>query len=55
VGQEVFEAAFVAQAAPSRAPATQVCSSRLEAKQWVEHEAGELGVQVEWVPGAPPK
>jgi hypothetical protein len=38
---------------PGRAPATQVCSSRDEARQWVEEQAAALALPVKWVSGAP--
>jgi len=38
---------------PGRAPATQVCSSPDEARQWVEQQAAALAVPVKWVSGAP--
>jgi hypothetical protein len=45
-----FEAAFVAANTVSRrAPATHGFASQVEAKEWVEREASELGVPVEWV------
>lgn len=50
---EEFLAAFVGGAATQRAPATQLCASPAEARQWVEGEASELGLPVEWLSGAP--
>ncbi len=45
-----FMASFVAANTLSRrAPATHGFSSPVEAKEWVEREASELGVTVEWV------
>ena len=35
-----------------RLPATRLCTSVAEAKQWVDTEARALGVPVEWVSGA---
>jgi hypothetical protein len=32
-----------------RAPATQLCASQCEARQWVEGEAAAIGIPVEWV------
>ena len=50
-----FEAAFVAaNTASRRAPATHGFASQVEAKEWVEREASELGVPVEWVDQAAP-
>jgi hypothetical protein len=51
---DVFLAAFVgAPAASTRRPATQVCASPDEARQWVERQATALGIPVEWVSVAP--
>ncbi len=45
-----FVASFVAANTVSRrAPATHGFSSPVEAKEWVERQASELGVLVEWV------
>jgi hypothetical protein len=47
---EGFEAAFIAaNTAPRRAPTTHGFTSPVEAKQWVERQASEMGVPVEWV------
>jgi hypothetical protein len=47
---EGFEASFVAANTISRrAPATHGFASPVEAKEWVERQASELGVPVEWV------
>jgi hypothetical protein len=35
-----------------RLPATRLCASLDEARQWVEAEAMAIGVSVEWVSGA---
>jgi hypothetical protein len=48
-----FLAAFVGGAATTRAPATQLCVSSAEARQWVEDEAAEVGLPVEWLAAAP--
>jgi hypothetical protein len=48
-----FLAAYVGGAATKRWPATQLCASPDEARRWVEHDAAELGVPVEWVSEAP--
>jgi hypothetical protein len=48
-----FLAAFVGGSATERAPATQICASRAEARRWVEDEAAEFGLSVEWVSRAP--
>jgi hypothetical protein len=52
-GDEVL-AAFVGvpttgQVHVDRPPATQLCASPDEARQWVEHEAEAFGLPVEWV------
>jgi hypothetical protein len=45
-----FEASFVAAGTASRrAPATHGFTSPDEAKDWIERQASELGVPVEWV------
>jgi hypothetical protein len=36
----------------SREPARQVCTSSDKARRWVEAEATEFGLPVEWVEGA---
>jgi hypothetical protein len=52
--QERFVAAFVgAGAVHQRAPATQLCSTRDEAEQWVKDEAAALDVSIEWVDPVP--
>ena len=51
-GEQVM-AAFVASAAPQRAPATRHFASLEEARGWVEAEARAFGVPVEWVDRAP--
>jgi hypothetical protein len=48
-----FLAAFVGGAATRRAPATQLCASPAEARQWVEDQASEVGLPVEWLSAAP--
>ena len=51
---DAYVAAFVGKpAAHQRAPATQLCASSDEARQWVEHEAAEFGLPVEWVSALP--
>jgi hypothetical protein len=47
-------AAFVGGAATKRVPAMQLCASSEEARQWVEAEAAEFGLPVEWLT-APPR
>jgi hypothetical protein len=49
-----FVAAFVGGAATKRVPAMQLCASSEEARQWVEAEAAEFGLPVEWLT-APPR
>ena len=52
-GADEFVAAFVGGAATKRAPATQLCTSPEEARQWVEGEAAEFGLPIEWLSAAP--
>jgi hypothetical protein len=52
-GDEEFVAAFVGGAAPQRAPAVQVSATPEEAREWIEHEAAEFGLPVEWLSRAP--
>jgi hypothetical protein len=48
--RDEYVAAIVgAGAVSSRAPATQLCSSRDEARQWIEDEAAAIGVPIEWL------
>jgi hypothetical protein len=48
--RDEFVAAIVGAAAASvRAPATQLCASHDEAKQWIENEAAAIGAPIEWV------
>jgi hypothetical protein len=55
-GSDEFLAAFVGEpVARQRAPATQLCSSAGEARQWVEREAAAVDIPVKWVPQAPEK
>jgi hypothetical protein len=57
-----FLAGFVAvvvtpdgrMAVANRPPATQVCSTPEEAREWVEDEAFAFGLPVEWVERAAP-
>jgi hypothetical protein len=61
-GAGEFVGAFVGEgAAPDahrhisgRLPATQVCSSSDEARQWVEDQAAALDLPVKWVSDVPP-
>jgi hypothetical protein len=60
-------AAFVGAGATGSKPATRVCQSAHEAREWVEAQAAELNAVVEWLPaprrpaspislaGAPPR
>ena len=50
---EMFLAAFVGGAATKRRPATNLCTSPDEARQWIEDEAAEMGLPVEWLDAAP--
>jgi hypothetical protein len=52
--RDEFLAAIVgADAASYRAPATQLCSTHAEARQWVEDEAAAIGVPIEWLARTP--
>lgn len=53
MGNDAFLAAFVGGAATARAPATQLCASPEEARQWVNNEAADFGLPVEWLTAAP--
>ena len=44
-----YMASFISARAKSRAPASRTFTSPVEAKEWVEREASELGAPVEWV------
>jgi len=51
---DAFLAAFVGKpAARQRAPAIRLCASTDEARQWVEREAAEFGLPIEWITAAP--
>lgn len=51
---DAFLAAFVGKpAARQRAPAVRVFASTEEARRWVEREAAEFGLPVEWLSSAP--
>ena len=52
-GDQAFLAAFVSGAATERLPATQLCTSPDDARQWIEDEAATLGLPVEWLDSAP--
>jgi hypothetical protein len=49
-----FQAAVVAAMASRRKPATNRCAFLHEARRWVEVQAAEFGVPVEWVDQPPP-
>ncbi len=38
---------------PGRSPATQLCSSSTEAREWVEEQAAALNLPVKWVSDQP--
>lgn len=48
-----FLASFVGGDAISRPPATQLCKSPEAARQWIEQEAAQVRVPVEWLSAAP--
>jgi hypothetical protein len=45
-----FVAAFVGGDTPDRAPATRLCATPDEAREWVETEADAIGVPVQRIP-----
>jgi hypothetical protein len=47
--EQEFVGAFVGGGSPARPPATRTFSTPDEARDWIETEAGELGVPVEWL------
>ena len=59
-GDDEFIGAFVGEGAvpdadhniPGRLPATQLCSSPDEARQWVEEQAAAFNLPVKWVSDA---
>ena len=53
-GHEYLAAFVAAPMASRRKPATQRCASPDEDRRWVEVQAAEFGVPVEWVDRAPP-
>jgi hypothetical protein len=61
-GDDEYVGAFVGDGAapdarrhlPGRAPATQLCSSPDEARQWVEDQAAALDLPIKWVSDIPP-
>ncbi len=51
---EDFLAALVGEGtADIRAPATQLCSSLSDARQWIEDQAAALGLPVKWMTKPP--
>jgi hypothetical protein len=52
-GDREFLASFVGGGATKRSPATQLCGSSDEARQWIEGEAAQIGVPIEWLSAAP--
>jgi hypothetical protein len=44
-----FVAAYLGSGARQRLPAMRICATSEDARQWVEAEAGALGVAVEWM------
>ncbi len=58
---EAYVAAFIGEGAtkdahrdyPGRQPATQLCSSHHEARQWIEQQAADLDLPVKWMNDAP--
>lgn len=52
-GDGTVLAAFVSARTYDRPPATRVCNSAVEARQWVEQEAACLTLPVTWVEQKP--
>jgi hypothetical protein len=60
-GSDEFVAALLGEGAVpdayrgfwGRAPANKVCSSRDEARQWIEEQAAALDLPIKWVSNAP--
>ena len=52
-GDREFLASFVGGDATKRPPATQLCGSSDEARQWIESEAAQIGVPIKWLTAAP--
>ena len=52
-GDEFVAAIVGAAAVRARPPATQRCSTRPKAREWVEQEAAGVDLPVEWVDQAP--
>jgi len=50
---EVLAAFVGAPAVNRRGPATLLCSTTEDARQWVEEEASALGVEVKWIDKPP--
>jgi hypothetical protein len=48
-GASGFTAAFVGEWATSRAPATQLCSTSCDAREWIEEQAAALALPVRWM------
>ena len=46
---EAVWVAFVGALAIHRTPATRVCASIEQARQWVEVEAASVGLPIEWI------
>jgi hypothetical protein len=52
-GDAEFLAAFVGGAATKRVPAMRVCPTHDEARRWVEQEAAEFRLPIEWLTEPP--
>jgi len=48
-----FLASFVGGGATLRPPATQLCTSLSEARQWIEGEAAQIGAPIAWLSEPP--
>jgi hypothetical protein len=48
-GSDGFAAAFVGEGATSRAPATQLCSTSSDAREWIKEQAAAFPLPIKWV------
>ena len=48
-GSDGFTAAFVGEGATSRAPATQLCSTSCDARDWIKEQAAAFALPIRWV------
>jgi hypothetical protein len=48
-GDDGFTAALVGEWATSRAPATQLCSTPRDAREWIKEQAAAFPLPIRWV------